>query len=285
MVQSGRIITTNFKWIGMIMVRVAIAGAAGRMGRTLVEAVTGSEADINVAVASVLADDPALGVDAGLLAMGTSLEVATIADLSTQQDNFDVLIDFTSPEASLQHLALCQQHGKAIVIGTTGFAADQEALIVDAAKSIPVVFSPNMSIGVNLCLKLLQESARVLGDEVDIEISEAHHRFKKDAPSGTALKMGSVIAETLGRDLDEVAVYGREGMGEERARSTIGFSTVRAGDIVGDHTVTFASLGERVEITHKASSRMTFAAGAVRAAAWIVGQEAGLYSMQDVLAL
>lgn len=285
MVQSGRIITTNFKWIGMIMVRVAIAGAAGRMGRTLVEAVTGSEADINVAVASVLADDPALGVDAGLLAMGTSLEVATIADLSTQQDNFDVLIDFTSPEASLQHLALCQQHGKAIVIGTTGFAADQEALIVDAAKSIPVVFSPNMSIGVNLCLKLLQESARVLGDEVDIEISEAHHRFKKDAPSGTALKMGSVIAETLGRDLDEVAVYGREGMGEERTRSTIGFSTVRAGDIVGDHTVTFASLGERVEITHKASSRMTFAAGAVRAAAWIVGQEAGLYSMQDVLAL
>ena len=285
MVQSGRIITTNFKWIGMIMVRVAIAGAAGRMGRTLVEAVTGSEADINVAVASVLADDPALGVDAGLLAMGTSLEVVTIADLSTQQDNFDVLIDFTSPEASLQHLALCQQHGKAIVIGTTGFAADQEALIVDAAKSIPVVFSPNMSIGVNLCLKLLQESARVLGDEVDIEISEAHHRFKKDAPSGTALKMGSVIAETLGRDLDEVAVYGREGMGEERTRSTIGFSTVRAGDIVGDHTVTFASLGERVEITHKASSRMTFAAGAVRAAAWIVGQEAGLYSMQDVLAL
>ena len=267
------------------MVRVAIAGAAGRMGRTLVEAVTGSEADINVAVASVLADDPALGVDAGLLAMGTSLEIATIADLSTQQDNFDVLIDFTSPEASLQHLALCQQHGKAIVIGTTGFAADQEALIVDAAKSIPVVFSPNMSIGVNLCLKLLQESARVLGDEVDIEISEAHHRFKKDAPSGTALKMGSVIAETLGRDLDEVAVYGREGMGEERTRSTIGFSTVRAGDIVGDHTVTFASLGERVEITHKASSRMTFAAGAVRAAVWIAGQEAGLYSMQDVLAL
>jgi 4-hydroxy-tetrahydrodipicolinate reductase len=267
------------------MVRVAIAGAAGRMGRTLVEAVSASEADIGVAVASVLADDSTLGVDAGLLAMGTFLGVTTIADLSTQQDNFDVLIDFTSPEASLQHLALCQKHSKAIVIGTTGFTVGQEALIADAARLIPVVFAPNMSIGVNLCLKLLQDAARVLGEEVDIEISEAHHRFKKDAPSGTALKMGSVIAETLGRNLDAVAVYGREGIGEERARSTIGFSTVRAGDIVGDHTVTFAGLGERVEITHKASSRMTFAAGAARAASWVVEQEAGLYSMQDVLEL
>ena len=185
----------------------------------------------------------------------------------------------------MDHLVYCRANNKAMVIGTTGLSVDQEQSLQAAAADIPILFAPNMSVGVNLCLKLLEDAARVLGDDVDIEITEAHHRFKKDAPSGTALKMGSVIAETLGRDLEECAVYGREGVSEERDRKTIGFSTIRAGDIVGDHTVTFASLGERVEITHKASSRMTFASGAVRGAQWIVAQENGLYSMRDVLEL
>lgn len=267
------------------MMRVAIAGAAGRMGRTLVEAVARSSAGVELTAASVLADDPVLGVDVGLLALGQPLGVTAQASLADQQADFDVVVDFTSPEATLAHLALCREFGKAIVIGTTGFSEQQKALIAEAAREIPVLFAPNMSVGVNLCLQLLRKAAEVLGDEVDIEIYEAHHRFKKDAPSGTALKMGEVIAQTLGRELDEVAVYGREGVEPERDRSTIGFATVRAGDIVGDHTVTFASLGERVEITHKASSRMTFANGAVRAAGWLEGRPAGLYSMQDVLGL
>ena len=267
------------------MVRVAIAGAAGRMGRTLVEAVSRSEADVVVTVATVLADDPTLGIDAGLLAMGSILGVETVADLSVTTDEFDVLIDFTAPKATLQHLAICQQNHKAMVIGTTGFSDSEQQQIGDASKSIPIVFAPNMSVGVNLCFNLLAQAARVLGDDVDIEISEAHHRDKKDAPSGTALKMGEVVAKVLGRDLNEHAVYGRHGLSEARDRKTIGFSTVRAGDIVGEHTVTFAGLGERVEITHKASSRMTFANGAVRAVSWIAGRGNGLYSMQDVLGL
>lgn len=267
------------------MVRIAIAGAAGRMGRTLVEAITQSDAELNLTVATVLADDPALGVDIGLLAVGSANGVITQSDLESVVDDFDVLIDFTSPEATLAHLAICQAHNKAIVIGTTGISEAEQQSIQAAAAIIPVVFAPNMSVGVNLCLKLLEQAATVLGDEVDIEISEAHHRYKKDAPSGTALKMGSVIAETLGRDLDECAVYGRQGVSGERDRKTIGFATVRAGDIIGDHTVTFAGLGERIEITHKASSRMTFASGAVRAANWLAGKDKGLYSMQDVLEL
>lgn len=267
------------------MLRVAIAGAAGRMGRTLVEAISRSAADIEVTVATVEPDDRALGVDVGLLAIGSPLGVEAVAELNSASAEFDVLIDFTSPDATLQHLDYCRQNGKAMVIGTTGFSDSQQHQIVDAGADIPLVFAPNMSVGVNLCLKLLQQAASVLGDEVDIEISEAHHRFKKDAPSGTALKMGEVVAETLGRNLSEVAVYGREGIGEERDRKTIGFATVRAGDIVGDHTVTFAGPGERVEITHKASSRMTFANGAVRAALWVCHQDKGVYSMQDVLGL
>jgi 4-hydroxy-tetrahydrodipicolinate reductase len=238
-----------------------------------------------VSVATVLADDPALGVDIGLLSVGAALGVKTVVGLEHQGADFDVLVDFTSPEATMDHLAYCRANNKAMVIGTTGLSNDQQQSLQAAAAEIPILFAPNMSVGVNLCLKLLEDAARVLGDEVDIEITEAHHRFKKDAPSGTALKMGSVIAETLGRDLEECAVYGREGVSEERDRKTIGFSTIRAGDIVGDHTVTFASLGERVEITHKASSRMTFASGAVRGVQWIVAQENGFYSMRDVLEL
>jgi 4-hydroxy-tetrahydrodipicolinate reductase len=267
------------------MIRVAIVGAAGRMGRSLVEAIGRNEADISVTVATVLADDPCLHVDSGLLAMGVANGVETVSDLSKHLDQFDVLIDFTEPEASLSHLTICQQNQKAMVIGTTGMNDDQRQLIQAAGTDIPIVFAPNMSVGVNLCFKLLEQAAQVLGDDVDIEISEAHHRFKKDAPSGTALRMGEVVADTLCRDLNQVAVYGREGLGEERDPATIGFSTVRAGDIVGDHTVTFASLGERVEITHKASSRMTFANGAVRAALWLSQKTAGVYSMQDVLGL
>jgi 4-hydroxy-tetrahydrodipicolinate reductase len=195
------------------------------------------------------------------------------------------LIDFTAPAATLAHLQLCRRHGKGMVIGTTGFDDEQKNRIKEAAAEIGVVFAPNMSVGVNLCLKLLDTAARVLGEEVDIEVIEAHHRHKVDAPSGTALRMGEVVAEALGRNLKDCAVYGRQGISGERDRATIGFETIRAGDIVGEHTVMFAAEGERVEITHKASSRMTFASGAARAAGWLMSQPAGLYDMQDVLGL
>ncbi|MEZ5490364.1 MAG: 4-hydroxy-tetrahydrodipicolinate reductase [Gammaproteobacteria bacterium] len=265
------------------MNRIAIAGAAGRMGRALIEAVLCSNLDIELTVATVLKSDPAHGMDLATLIGMAPLGILADESLENSVADFDVLIDFTAPEASLEHLALCQRHGKGIVIGTTGFSDPQKQVIAAAAEQIPVVFAPNMSVGVNVCLKLLQAAASALGDEVDVEIVEAHHRHKKDAPSGTALRMGEVIANTLGRDLGEVAVYGREGITGERDRKTIGFATVRAGDIVGDHTVIFAGQGERLEITHRASSRMTFAAGAVRAAAWLGDKQPGLYGMDDVL--
>lgn len=266
-----------------MMTRVAVAGAAGRMGRTLIEAVVHHGAGLQVTAGTVLPDDPALGMDLGLLAGIKALGVTAVGQLNGLQHKFDVLIDFTSRESSLANLQFCRQHRKAIVIGTTGFTDEEKQEIAAGAADIPVMFAPNYSVGVNLCLKLLDMAARVLGDDVDIEIVEAHHRFKKDSPSGTALRMGEVVASALGRNLNEVAVYGREGMSDERDRKTIGFATVRAGDIVGDHTVIFAGLGERVEITHKASSRMTFAKGAVRAAAWLQGKGPGLYSIDDVL--
>ncbi|MDX1492402.1 MAG: 4-hydroxy-tetrahydrodipicolinate reductase [Pseudohongiellaceae bacterium] len=265
------------------MSRIAIAGAAGRMGKTLIEAIVTGSNELQVTVGSVLADDPALGVDLGLLAGVGAIGASASASLHDELDSFDVLIDFTSCEATLENLELCKRNNKAIVIGTTGFSDEQKKQIEAAAQSIPVVFAPNMSVGVNLCLKLLDMAARVIGDEMDIEVLEAHHRFKKDAPSGTALRMGEVVANALGRDLKEVAVYGREGITQERDSKTIGFATVRAGDIVGEHTVMFAGMGERIEITHKASSRMTFAKGAVRAAAWVSNKAAGLYSIDDVL--
>ena len=226
-----------------------------------------------------------LGTDAGELAGVGALGVSLVAALSEVIDAFDVLIDFTCPEATLSHLETCRASGRPMVIGTTGFEATQKAAIEKAALDIPVVFAPNMSVGVNLCFKLLDIAARVLGDGVDIEVIEAHHRHKVDAPSGTALRMGEVIADALGRDLKACAVYGREGVTGERDARTIGFETIRAGDIVGEHTVMFAGPGERVEITHKASSRMTFAKGAVRAAAWLEGRAPGLYDMHDVLGL
>ncbi len=255
------------------------------MGRTLVEAVVTGAGDLTVGAATVQPGQAAADSDVGLLAGIGAIGVHPSTSLASVMDNFDVLIDFTTPEASLEHLALCAEAGKAVVLGTTGFTAGQKATIAEQARLVPVVFAPNMSVGVNLVCKLLAQAASVLGDDVDIEIIEAHHRHKRDAPSGTALRMGEVVADALGRNLDEVAVYGREGIEDERDRRTIGFATVRAGDIVGEHTVMFAAPGERVEITHKASSRMTFARGAVRAARWLAGRPAGLYGMDDVLSL
>ncbi len=264
--------------------RVAIAGAAGRMGRNLVAACH-QHPDLTVTVATEHSGNSLLGADAGELAGVGKLGVELVDDLVAVVDKFDVLIDFTSIAATLAHLEFCHATGRSLVIGTTGFTDEQKQQIEAVAKDISIVFAPNMSVGVNLCLKLLDMAARVMGDEVDIEVIEAHHRHKVDAPSGTALRMGEVVADALGRDLKECAVYGREGHTGERDRKTIGFETIRAGDIVGEHTVMFADIGERVEITHKASSRMTFANGAARAAAWLIGKQSGLYDMQDVLGL
>jgi 4-hydroxy-tetrahydrodipicolinate reductase len=266
------------------MTRIAITGAAGRMGRSLLQACH-ETAGVELTAALEHPDSPLLGSDAGELAGIGKTGVVLGAGINDVLDEFDVLIDFTRPESTLINLDACRRAGRRMVIGTTGFNAGQKAMIDAAAQDIAIVFAPNMSIGVNLCLKLLDMAARVLGDEVDIEIIEAHHRHKVDAPSGTALRMGEVVAAALGRDLKDCAVYGREGRTGERARKTIGFETIRAGDIVGDHTVMFAGSGEIVEITHKASSRATFANGAVRAAGWLKLQPAGLFDMQDVLGL
>ena len=267
------------------MIQIAIAGVAGRMGKTLVQAVAERGDTACVAAGTTLPDDPQAGQDIGLIAGAGLLHVAASTSLDSCVDAFDVLIDFTSPAATLANLDFCVRHHKAMVIGTTGFTTEQKQQISDAAGTVPVVFAPNMSAGVNISLRLLALAAKALGDDVDIEIVETHHRHKKDAPSGTALRMGEVIADALGRNLDDVAVYGREGITGERDRKTIGFATIRAGDVVGDHTVIFAGNGERLEITHKASSRMTFASGAVRAAIWLGDRPAGLYSIDDVLGL
>lgn len=264
------------------MLNIAVTGAAGRMGRALIEACSNSD-ECQLSAAIELPGNPLLGSDVCQLAGIGSLGIKLVNSLSDTE--FDTLIDFTRPEATIDNLAYCVANKKNIVIGTTGFSDAEKGHIRDAAKQIGVVFAPNMSVGVNLCFKLLETAARVIGDETDIEIVEAHHRHKIDAPSGTAIKMGEIVADALGRNLDDCAVYGREGVTGERDKNTIGFETIRAGDIVGDHTVMFAGLGERVEITHKASSRMTFANGAVRAATWLNQQSAGLYDMQDVLGL
>ena len=266
------------------MLNIAIAGAAGRMGRALIEACSQIK-ELRLSVALERPGSAAIGTDAAELAGLGKLGFAITDDLTAQLGRFDVLIDFTRPEATLAYLEICHRAGKRMVIGTTGFDAAGKKRIAAAANEIAIVFAPNMSVGVNLCFHLLDTAARVLNDEVDIEIIEAHHRHKVDAPSGTALRMGEVVASALNRDLAECAVYGREGVTGERARKTIGFSTIRAGDIVGDHTVLFAGKGERVEITHKASSRATFAHGALRAAAWLRSKQKGLFDMQDVLEL
>jgi 4-hydroxy-tetrahydrodipicolinate reductase len=264
------------------MTRIAVSGVSGRMGRALVEACH-RHPDLRLGAALDRAGSPSVGQDAGELSGVGRLGVRVVDNLSAVLGDFDVLVDFTRPDAALDYLETCRKNGKKMVIGTTGFDAAGKAAISAAAKDMAIVFAPNMSVGVNLSLKLLDLAARVLGDEVDVEIIEAHHRHKVDAPSGTALRMGEVVAAALGRNLKDCAVYGREGVTGERQRSTIGFATVRGGDIVGDHTVLFAGDGERVEITHKASSRMTFAKGAMRAALWLDGRRTGLFDMQDVL--
>ncbi|NNM83026.1 MAG: 4-hydroxy-tetrahydrodipicolinate reductase [Burkholderiales bacterium] len=265
------------------MTRIVIAGASGRMGRSLLSSVFETPGLV-LHAALEREGSEYLGRDAGDL-VGSSCGIAIRSDIEAALSGADVLIDFTRPEATLHHLELCRGLKVGMVIGTTGLDDAQKSRLAEAADDIPIVFAPNMSVGVNLAFKLLEIAARVLGDEYDVEIIEAHHRHKVDAPSGTALKMGEVVAEALGRDLRECAVYGREGVTGERSSSTIGFATVRGGDIVGDHTVLFAGTGERIEITHKASSRATFASGAMRAAIFLSGRGAGLYDMRDVLGL
>ncbi len=267
----------------MNKVRIAIAGASGRMGRMLVET-TLKSGDASLVAAFEQPGSPFAGKDAGEL-VGLPCGVAISTDVAAGLADADCLIDFTRPEGALHHLELARAAGCGMVIGTTGFSAEGKAAIAAAAEHIPVVFAPNMAIGVNAVFKLLEVAARILDEGYDVEVIEAHHRMKVDAPSGTALRMGEVVAKALGRDLEHCAIYGREGVTGERDSQTIGFSTIRGGDIVGDHTVLFAGIGERIEITHKSSSRMPYASGSLRAARFIAGRKAGLFDMQDVLGL
>ncbi|HUU72803.1 MAG TPA: 4-hydroxy-tetrahydrodipicolinate reductase [Burkholderiales bacterium] len=267
----------------MSIQHIAIAGSAGRMGRALIEAVAQSS-DFRLKAALEHPDSSFVGKDAGEL-IGAPNGVHISADVEAVIPGCDVLVDFTRPEGTMQHLEICARHGVKMVIGTTGMTEEHRSRLDVAAKSTAMVLAPNMSVGVNLVFKLLDVAARVLAEGYDIEIVEAHHRHKVDAPSGTALRMGEVIADALGRDLKSCAVYGREGVTGERKPSTIGFATMRGGDIVGDHTAMFAGTGERIEITHKASSRATFALGALRAARYLAGKDNGLFDMQDVLGL
>ncbi len=267
----------------MNTVKIVVAGSGGRMGRALLEGTMQAD-DLQLHAALEHASSALLGRDAGELC-GSACGVKIGADIEAALKGADVLIDFTRPEGTLHHLEYCVKLGVNMVIGTTGFNPQQKAQLAAAAQQIGIVFAPNMSVGVNLTFKLLETAAKVLSQGYDIEIIEAHHRHKVDAPSGTALGMGEVVARALGRDLAQCAVYGREGVTGERDPSTIGFATVRGGDIVGDHTVLFAGTGERIEITHKASSRATFAQGALRAARFLNQNKPGLYDMQDVLGL
>ena len=263
--------------------RIGVVGAGGRMGRMLIEATLKGEGVV-LGAAFDVPGSPAIGKNAGEL-VGLPADVLITDDVAAGLKQIDVLIDFTRPQGTLVHLELCRQAGVGMVIGTTGFEADGKAAIAAAARDIPVVFAPNMAVGVNVVFKLLDMAARIMNQGYDIEVLEAHHRMKIDAPSGTALRMGEVVAAALGRDLEECAIYGREGVTGERDPSTIGFATVRGGDIVGDHTVMFCGIGERVEITHKASSRMPYALGSLRAARFMAGHKNGLFDMQDVLGL
>ena len=263
--------------------KVVIAGCSGRMGHVLLECVF-ADAELVLHGALDRADNPQLGRDAGEQ-LGKVSGVKVTDNIDDALKNADVLVDFTRPEASMLYLAACQKHQVKMIIGTTGFSAEEKPVIEAAAKNVAIVFAPNMSVGVTLLINLVQSAAKVLNEGYDIEIIEAHHRHKVDAPSGTALRLGEAAASALGRDLADCAVYGREGVTGERDPSTIGFATVRGGDVVGDHTVLFAGIGERVELTHKASSRATFALGALRAAKFLADKNSGLFDMQDVLNL
>ncbi len=266
------------------MVRAIVAGAGGRMGGRIIAIINQTDG-IELAAAFERPDSPVVGKDAGLVAGLEKLGVKIEDDLDAVIDKGDVIIDFTFHEASVRHAQKASEKGRAMVIGTTGFSADEYKALDEYSNRFPLVLAPNMSVGVNLLYKLLETAATVLGDDYDVEIIEAHHRMKKDAPSGTALQLGRVVAKALGRNFDEVAVFERHGLIGERSKKEIGIQTIRAGDIVGEHTVLFGGIGERIEIIHRASSRDTFAKGAVRAALWIVGKPAGRYSMQDVLGL
>lgn len=266
------------------MARIAVAGAAGRMGKTIIEVINETDG-VDLAAAIEARGSSLVGADAGEVAGTGKLGVAITDELASITGDFDVLIDFTFPQATMANVETCREHGKAIVIGTTGLSDGEKQTIAEAGSDIGIVLAPNMSAGVNLTFKLLEMAARAVGEDADIEIIEAHHREKKDAPSGTSLRMGEIIADELGRDLKSCAIYGREGITGPRDKKTIGFETIRAGDIVGEHTVMFALNGERIEISHKATSRKTFASGAVRAAKWVLVKGKGQYDMQDVLGL
>ena len=263
--------------------KIAIVGASGRMGRMLIESAL-KDGGVELVAAIDQPGTSAIGKDAGEL-VGMPCGVHVTSDTEAAIAKADCLIDFTRPEGTLEHLAICRRHKVGIVIGTTGFGDDGKQAIAAASREIPIVFAPNMSVGVNVVFKLLDTASRILAEGYDVEIVEAHHKHKIDAPSGTALRMGEVVAQALGRDLKECAVYGREGVTGERDSSTIGFATVRGGDIVGDHTVMYCGTGERVEISHKAGSRMPYALGSLHAARFLAGKESGLFDMQDVLGL
>lgn len=265
------------------MPRIAIAGVAGRMGRALLSAAVDS--DVVLVGATARSGSSIIGSDIGLLVGSQSLGVTVVDRVESLPSDVDVLIDFTSVDAVADHADFCRAHKAAWVVGTTGLDTVAQAIVRETAEHVAVCVAANFSTGVNLLLDLLARAATALGDKVDIEIIEAHHRHKVDAPSGTALAMGAAVADALDRDLDAVAVFGREGMTGPRERETIGFSTIRGGDVVGDHTVLFAGEGERIEISHRASSRMAFAGGAMRAAQWLSGRAAGYYDMRDVLGL
>ena len=266
------------------MIKVAVTGAAGRMGQRNIALVTEAPG-LKVTGAVEMAGHRAIGQDAGLAAGCGMLDVLITDSLEQAMQASDVLIDFTFPEVTLQNAAVCARLGKRMIVGSTGFTPEQRARLAEFAKSVPIVFAPNMSVGVNVCFKLLKDMAETLGEGFDVEIVELHHNKKKDSPSGTAVRMGEVVAEALGRDYHQVANCHREGMCGERTREEIGMQTVRGGDIVGEHTVYFIGMGERIELTHRAMSRDMFARGAVRAAGWLADKPAGLYDMQDVLGL
>ena len=266
------------------MIRVAVTGAAGRMGKTLVQAIHEAD-DLELGAALEHPESPDIGRDAGELAGIGTCGVVVNADPADQLDEFDVVIDFTAPVATLALSQVCRAAGKGMVIGTTGFTLEQLDNLHEAAADTALFMAPNMSLGVNLVFELIEIAARALGDTVDVEVMEAHHRHKVDAPSGTAVRMGEILADALGRDLSSDAIYGREGITGARERKTIGFSTIRGGDIVGEHTVLFAGEGERIEITHRAQSRMNFAQGALQAARYIADRPPGMYDMQGLLNL
>ena len=266
------------------MVKIAVCGAAGRMGQRIIIAVQEAEG-VELSGALERPGHPLVGQDAGLIAGCGEVQVKISDDINAVVDSCDVLIDFTTPKVSLKNLEICSLKKKAIVIGSTGFTPEERALAAELCREIPCILAPNMSVGVNVCFKILKDIAQTLGDDFDVEIVEAHHKLKKDSPSGTAVRMGEVVAEALGRDYNKVANYHREGICGERTKEEIGMQTIRGGDIIGEHTVYFIGMGERIELSHRAMTRDMFSRGSVRAARWVSGKPPGIYDMQDVLGL